>query len=97
MSLSGDPTPGAVALRMIAVARPPTRAKIPYAGKEKYERDEWSGVAEDARQARAAIRDMGIRTLWREGLNTLEIAEKLSWPESLIANRLAAIRDGAAR
>lgn len=54
----------------------------------------------DAVRARALAglceRDGAIAALWSLGLDTFDIAKKLMFRESLVANRLAAIRDGHA-
>lgn len=70
---------------------PPARPKVAYAGKEKLSLD-WSG----GKQARTADeRDGIIVALWALHLGTLDIARKMGLRESLVANRLAAMRDGA--
>lgn len=53
----------------------------------------------DAVKARAlagmCARDGAIDALWSLKLDTRDIAARLMLPESVVANRLAAIRDGA--
>lgn len=72
---------------------------IPYAGQEKGARPDWgasalkSPAALRSAKARAEARDGVFMSLWREGFDTQAIAGKTSWPESLVANRIAAIRD----
>lgn len=41
-------------------------------------------------------RDGAIASLWSLGLDTCDIAKRLMFRENLVANRLAAIRDGRA-
>jgi|GEM_PF-3273830 len=39
------------------------------------------------------VHDLAIAALWREKHDTVTIAKHLALPESIVANRLAAIRD----
>lgn len=48
----------------------------------------------DAAQARS---DAAILEGWRRGFNTVQIAEYQRVPESVVANRLAQLRDAEAR
>lgn len=51
-------------------------------------------AAAPARTAdRASAYDPVIIALWSMGLDTIDIAKRLSKPEAYIANRLAALRD----